>query len=258
MSGFFEEGAERLELLLRVEVPGVEGVVRVRQRDFEFVLLLVEFRAFDLRDEQRLLRHRALAHAGEGHPVAVYGDSASGGGQRAGSGYNGGAQQQRQPQYDDPFASFWGAYGGNPYGNAGYGGYGQTRQDDSIEMRAAKNYIDTGHYAEALNALGSVPPGKRNARWYFLSALAQSGLHNNAQAMEYARQAASMEPSNMQYQQLLSQLQGGGSWYSQQGQEYGRRTGSMNSVCTTILMLNLCCACCGGGRMMYYPMFCCI
>ena len=99
-----------------------------------------------------------------------------GGGQRAGSGYNGGAQQQRQPQYDDPFASFWGAYGGNPYGNAGYGGYGQTQQDDSIEMRAAKNYIDTGHYAEALNALGSVPPGKRNARWYFLSALAQSGL----------------------------------------------------------------------------------
>ena len=181
-----------------------------------------------------------------------------GGGQRAGSGYNGGAQQQRQPQYDDPFASFWGAYGGNPYGNAGYGGYGQTRQDDSIEMRAAKNYIDTGHYAEALNALGSVPAGKRNARWYFLSALAQSGLHNNAQAMEYARQAASMEPGNMQYQQLLSQLQGGGSWYSQQGQEYGRRTGSMNSVCTTILMLNLCCACCGGGRMMYYPMFCCI
>ena len=148
--------------------------------------------------------------------------------------------------------------GGNPYGNAGYGGYGQTRQDDSIEMRAAKNYIDTGHYAEALNALGSVPPGKRNARWYFLSALAQSGLHNNAQAMEYARQAASMEPGNMQYQQLLSQLQGGGSWYSQQGQEYGRRTGGMNSVCTTILMLNLCCACCGGGRMMYYPMFCCI
>ena len=186
-----------------------------------------------------------------------------GGGQRAGSGYNGGAQQQRQPQPDDPFASFWGAYGGNPYGNAGYGGYGsagygQAQQDDSIEMRAAKNYIDTGHYAEALNALGSVPAGKRNARWYFLSALAQSGLHNNAQAMEYARQAASMEPGNMQYQQLLSQLQGGGSWYSQQGLEYGRRPGGMNSVCTTFMLLNLCCACCGGGRMMYAPLFCCI
>ena len=179
-----------------------------------------------------------------------------GGGQRAGSGYNG--QQQRQPQYDDPFASFWGAYGGNPYGNAGGYGYGQQRQDDSIEMRAAKNYIDTGHYAEALNALGSVAPEKRNARWYYLSALAQSGLHNNAQAMEYARQAASMEPSNMQYQQLLSQLQGGGSWYSQQGEEYGRRPQNMSSLCTSIMLLNLCCMCCGGGRMMYYPMFCCM
>ena len=84
-----------------------------------------------------------------------------GGGQRAGSGYNGGAQQQRQPQPDDPFASFWGAYGG--YGSAGYG---QAQQDDSIEMRAAKNYIDTGHYAEA-----ACPPesetlaGIFSARW---------------------------------------------------------------------------------------------
>ena len=130
--------------------------------------------------------------------------------------------------------------------------------DDPVIAPGADNWSLMDMDAEALNALGSVPPGKRNARWYFLSALAQSGLHNNAQAMEYARQAASMEPGNMQYQQLLSQLQGGGSWYSQQGQEYGRRTGSMNSVCTTILMLNLCCACCGGGRMMYYPMFCCI
>lgn len=125
-----------------------------------------------------------------------------GGGQRAGSGYNGGAQQQRQPQYDDPFASFWGAYGGNTYGNAGYGGYGQTRQDDSIEMRAAKNYIDTGHYAEALNALGSVPPGKRNAGWYFLSALAQSGLHNNARPWNTPDRPQSMEPGNMQYQRF--------------------------------------------------------
>ena len=108
-----------------------------------------------------------------------------GGGQRAGSGYNGQQQRPQQGGYEDPFSSFWGTGG---YGS-GYGGYGyqrqqQTQQESTIEMRAAKNYIDTGHYAEALNALGSVPPGKRNAYWYFLSALAQSGLHNNAQAME--------------------------------------------------------------------------
>ena len=188
-----------------------------------------------------------------------------GGGSRAGSGYNG--QQQTPPQgaYDDPFTSFWGAgygYGpgsgsyGNGYGNGGYG-YSQQTQDSTIEMRAAKNYIDTGHYAEALNALGSVPAEKRNARWYFLCALAQAGLHNNAQAMEYARQAVSMEPGNMQYQQLLSQLQAGGGWYGQQGQEYGRRSHMTMDPCCTCLALNLCCSCCGGGRFMFYPFCCC-
>ena len=180
-----------------------------------------------------------------------------GGGARAGSGYNG-PQQQRPGGYgsyggyDDPFEQFFG----------GAYGYGQQRayqqeQDTVVEMRAAANYINTGHYAEALNALNSVPAGKRNARWYYLSALAQAGLHNNAQAMEYARQAASMEPGNMQYQQLLSQLQSGGAWYGQRGTSYGRQTYSQPNLCCTFLMLQMCCTCCSGGRMFYYPLFCC-
>lgn len=173
-----------------------------------------------------------------------------GGTARPGSGYNG-AGAQRNAGYntgygDDPFSSFW-------------GGYGQQRtQDIPVEMRAAQNYINTGHYAEAINALGSVEPGRRNAQWYYLSALAQMGLHNNAQAMEYARQAVNMEPSNFQYQQLLSQLQSGGSWYGQRGEEYGRQTFSRPNLCCSILAMELCCMCCSGGRMMYYPLFCCL
>ncbi|MBQ7488107.1 MAG: DnaJ domain-containing protein, partial [Clostridia bacterium] len=113
-----------------------------------------------------------------------------GGGTRAGSGYNGGSAQQQQQQYSgygDPFEEFFrqygGAYGGerSSYG----GGYGQ-RTNTSPEMQAAFNYIQSGHYAEALNALGMVSPRERNARWYYLSALAQAGMHNQAQAMEYA------------------------------------------------------------------------
>ena len=185
-----------------------------------------------------------------------------GGGTRAGSGYNGPQQQQQRPygyggSYgqggygDDPFASFFG-------GAYGFGGQQQYHQQDTVvEMRAAANYINTGHYAEALNALNSVPAGKRNARWYYLSALAQAGLHNNAQAMEYARQAVSMEPGNMQYQQLLSQLQGGGSWYGQRGTSYGRQTYGAPNLCCTFFALQMLCNCCSGGRMMFYPWFCC-
>ena len=193
-----------------------------------------------------------------------------GGGARAGSGYNGGGQQ-RQGGYGNPYGN---PYGGGSYGgNGGYddpfasffgGAYGygqqyrQQEQDTVIEMRAAKNYIDTGHYAEALNALNSVPAGKRNARWYYLSALAQAGLHNNAQAMEYARQAVSMEPGNMQYQQLLSHLQSGGAWYGQRGTSYGRQTQSQPNLCLSFLMLQMLCTCCSGGSMCYYPLCCCI
>ena len=183
-----------------------------------------------------------------------------GGGARAGSGYNG-PQQQRPYGYggygqggydDDPFASFF----GGAYGYGQQRGY-QQEQDTVVEMRAAANYINTGHYAEALNALNSVPAGKRNARWYYLSALAQAGLHNNAQAMEYARQAVNMEPGNMQYQQLLSQLQGGGSWYGQRGTSYGRQSYGQPNLCCTFLALQMCCSCCSGGRMFFYPWFCC-
>ncbi len=185
-----------------------------------------------------------------------------GGGTRAGSGYNGEQRQSagyggyggQQGGYgEDPFASFFGGYG--------YGGYQQYNrqygeQETSTEQRAAMHYINTGHYAEALNALGAVEPGKRGARWYYLSALAHNGLGNNAQAMEYARQAVNMEPGNGQYQQLLSQLQSGGAWYGQRGEEYGRQTFGRGNLCCTIMALELCCMCCGGGRMMYYPMCC--
>ena len=178
-----------------------------------------------------------------------------GGGARAGSGYNGPHQQAGgYGQQDDPFSAFWGSYGG--YGGSA-GGYAQ-QQAEPVEMRAAQNYINTGHYAEALNALGSVEPGKRGARWYYLNALAQSGLHNNAQAMEYARQAVNMEPGNMQYQSLLSQLQGGGSAYSQRGEDYGRHTFGRGNICCSILAMEMLCMCCSGGRMMYYPLFCCL
>lgn len=179
-----------------------------------------------------------------------------GGSARPGSGYNGGQQGNPYGGYDDPFAEFFRGFGG--YGGAYGGAYQQeAEQDSSIEMRAAKNYIDTGHFTEALNALNSVPLGQRNARWYYLSALAQSGLHNNAQAMEYAKQAASMEPNNPQYQQLLSQLQSGGAWYGQRGAQYGRYTQGRPNLCCSIMALNLCCMCCGGGRMMFYPILCC-
>ena len=152
----------------------------------------------------------------------------------------GGAQYQYQ---EDPFSPYYGAYGQNT----------RTRQE-TPEMQAAFNYIANGRYAEAINALGAVDPGDRTARWYYLSALAHNGLHNTAQAMEYAQQAVSMEPSNMDYQQLLSALQQGGYAYRSAGSHYGRMNVNWQNICCGMMALNLCC----GGGMCYTPLFCCI
>ena len=94
-------------------------------------------------------------------------------------------------------ANSYGATGG--YGQAGgygaYGGWGAQR-DPGIrpEYQAAVNFIQMRHFAEALQALSGVPAAERDANWYALSAMANSGAGNRVQALADARRAAEMDP----------------------------------------------------------------
>lgn len=168
----------------------------------------------------------------------------------------------------DPRSSSAGPGQGNPYGGGyggaedfggfdpfswfgGYSGYGQQRQQRQgpTEYQAAEHYIQAGHFFEARNALGSVPEDKRDARWYYLSALANSGLGNSTQARQQAERAARMEPGNADYRYLYEQLSGARQQYDQRGQSFGRPvvSGGLSSCCTCVLLnliLNLCCCRC--------------
>ena len=185
----------------------------------------------------------------EAYDVLQNGKTGYGPGSSYSSGYGSGSYGQ---------SSYGGFYDGfGPFGFGGTGSYGQGRQqaqsEADIHMQAAANYINSRHFAEALNVLNSIKD--RDARWYYLSALAQAGLHNQAQAMEYARQAVSMEPQNMEYQQFLSDLQSGGRGYSQYGQQYGRpNMGNVVSPCASLAAM-YCCSMCMCGRV---PLFCCL
>ena len=64
----------------------------------------------------------------------------------------------------------------------------------------------------------------RGAKWYYYSALANSGLGNTAAALEHARTAARLEPNNPQYAELLERMQTGGAYYSPFG-GYRQRAG---------------------------------
>ena len=162
------------------------------------------------------------------------------------------------------FGDFWGFGGqgqGQGYGNSqGYGqGYaGQEETQDEKYMRAALNYIQNGYYREGLNVLEQVVD--RGGAWYYYSALANYKVGNNAIAIDHARSACALEPNNVYYQRLLSQLTGGENRYKQRSARYGGNPSMQGSnYCGQIVTTMVCMSLCAGGGCGYgVPILCCI
>ena len=146
-----------------------------------------------------------------------------------------------------------GSYGGgyyDPFGGAyRQQSYGESQTADQYQQAAAQ-YIRFGRYQEALNALDN--SRDRNARWYYLSALANDGLGNQVTALEHIRRAVSMEPDNPEYQQALNQIEYGGAAYRQQAGNF-RGFSMGGDMCTNLCLCYLANIFCCGGR----GMFCC-
>ena len=123
-----------------------------------------------------------------------------------------------------------------------YGGQTAGGDSDTVEMQAAANFINSRHFKEAMNVLNGI--GNRNAYWYYLSAIANSGLGNNIAAQEMAQQALNMEPNNVQYQMLWQQLQSGRQWYGNMAGGYGRQTITIDNFCCQMLAMQMFCCCC--------------
>ena len=141
-----------------------------------------------------------------------------------------------------------GGYGGyNPYGSYDPFG-GQRTYSQGQYKQAAQQYIFYGRYREALNILSS--DQDRNARWYYLSALANDGLGNQVTALEHIRRAVSMEPDNYEYLQALEEIQNGGVRYRRQAGTFRgfNMNGSLWQLCICWIAQLFCCR----GRI-----FCC-
>lgn len=142
----------------------------------------------------------------------------------------------------------YGNYGGSYYDP--FGGYRQqqshsgTEQEDSYQQ-AAFRYIQFRRYREALNALSN--SSERNARWYYLSALANDGLGNQVTALEHIRRAVSMEPDNQEYLRVLNMIEHGGAVYRQQAGNFRGFTFG-GDPCTNLCLCYLFNIFCCGGR----------
>ncbi len=153
--------------------------------------------------------------------------------------------------YSQDTSESFGGFGYGPF-RGFYGEYrqerntGNTENEEELHMRAAANFINSGHYQEALNLLNGIRT--RSALWYYYSALANSGIGNNVSALNHAREALRLEPDNFQYQILVNRLESGGTWYRQQQSPYESTFTGGGSWCMKLCIANLVCnLCCGGG-----------
>ena len=134
----------------------------------------------------------------------------------------------------------YGGYGYDPFGGNYQRTY-QQAQGDSYQQ-AAYNYIRFGRYREALNTLANSP--ERNARWYYLSALANQGIGNQVTALEHIRRAVSMEPDNPEYLRVLDRIEHGGATYRQQAgnfRGFTMRGDPCTNLCLCYFLQLICC-----------------
>lgn len=113
-------------------------------------------------------------------------------------------------------------YGGRGY-YSGYGGFNfedffrgfgydnqqqygpRPQSNDPAEMVRAVQAINAGRYTEAIRILSGMTSNQRNARWYYLMALAYKGNGDHSQAFSMIQKAIQLEPGNQTYQILYRQ-----------------------------------------------------
>ena len=129
----------------------------------------------------------------------------------------GGSQSQRgyghQGRYGNRGYGQNGSYGNGGYGQDPFGGFGsfedffggfwgmhtgpeqpRSMPGDSEDIRQAIDFINMGRYQYADSTLNAMPGSQRNARWYYLSALANYGLNNQMLAVSQIQKACSWTP----------------------------------------------------------------
>ena len=149
-------------------------------------------------------------------------------------------EQIKDPQ--KAYQSSQSSYGYDPYSQ-----YRQQTASGDPYQQSAQQYIRFRRFQEALNALSN--SASRDARWYYLSALAHDGLGNRVTALEHIKRAVSMEPNNYEYLQTLELMENGGAAYRRQAgtyQTWGMGASPLTSLFLFWLFRFLCCGrpCC--------------
>ena len=137
--------------------------------------------------------------------------------------------------------------GGSSYNSAGsgYDGYASSQGFDSGYIRSL---IQSGSYTQADQMLDDVSSSERNAEWYFLKGTIchRRGWLN--EAYNNFTRAVQLDPSNMEYQSVLAQMNRQRSGYMSGNPTQGYRAGGVSGpdCCTSLCCADCCCEMMGG------------
>lgn len=146
------------------------------------------------------------------------------------------------------FYGFGGFQRDNYQGGSSSGGT-QYQSPYENEIRAAVNYINAGHYQEAMHVLNTIPENMRTGLWNFYASIASNGLGDHMNARRYIQRAIELEPNNFQYRQFEQHLNSGATWYQARGGTYQSPYSGVGRWCLNMVLINaLCNICCLGPR----------
>jgi molecular chaperone DnaJ len=120
----------------------------------------------------------------------------------------------------------------------------KTQAGDSQEIKQAIDFINMKKYQYANDILIRIISSERNARWYFLSALANQGLGNTVQASEQIEKALQMEPNNADYQKVKQSLYRNSYTYNDVGRGFQKYAEGMNRFCMAYCLSQFFCMFC--------------
>lgn len=115
---------------------------------------------------------------------------------------------------------------------------------DSPEIRRVITAIRNRAYQEAVRILTNIPSTGRNARWYYLSALANHGMGNTVTAADHMQRAVQLDPNNRMYHQLLQQFRRAGQTYEQNARGFNTGAVDMQKLCLGLCAANFFCTYC--------------
>ena len=210
-------------------------------------------------DKYAQRRAQQQAQQGYGNPYGQqYGGQSYGGqgygnpyGQQYGNPYG---QRQQGGYYSGGFGGFGGFDDFFGFGGTGHAGAGQPPQEmpgDSPQIRQVIADIRMRQYQAALTRLQNIPSTGRNARWYYLSGVANHGAGNTIMAIEHMQRASQMDPNNALYHTLLNQYRRAGQTYESNSHGFDMRSMDPSRLCWTLCLINMFCPYCR------YGMFCC-